>query len=288
MNKLAENQINQFISEKLITERKTLSEAFDMKCEKISLDNNEVFVAKYYQQNNKNFNSIVSEVNSLEFLCKKFPNLFPHIKYKSNNLFIMDYIENNNIKDENYQEQLAREIIKIHNTSNDSFGFEFDAQVGGLQQSNCFNLSWVNFFRENRLNMIFEKINEKSPMPKDINDKIEKIMKDLKNRLPNKPNISLLHGDLWEGNILFFNGKLVGLIDPGIFFGHNEMEIAYLVWFNYIDDKFLNYYSNEIKINKNFLDYAPIYQLFYSLLNVYLWDRDFYLKDTASLLKKII
>ena len=38
--------------------------------------------------------------------------------------------------------------------------------------------------------------------------------------------------DLWEGNILFKKNKFNGFIDPGSFFGHNEMEIAYLRWFN--------------------------------------------------------
>ena len=42
----------------------------------------------------------------------------------------------------------------------------------------------------------------------------------------------LMHGDLWEGNILFKDYKFVSFIDPGSFYGHNEMELAYLRWFN--------------------------------------------------------
>ena len=135
--------------------------------------------------------------------------------------------------------------------------------------------------------MIFEKINKEDPMPNEINDKIEKIIKDLNNRIPNKTKVSLLHGDLWEGNILFHDGKLVGLIDPGIYFGHNELEIAYLTWFKLINNTFLDYYSNYIKIDKYFFEYEPIYQLYYSLLNVYLWNRNMYIKDVSSLLKKL-
>ena len=37
---------------------------------------------------------------------------------------------------------------------------------------------------------------------------------------------------MWEGNILFKNKKFAGFIDPGTFYGHNELEIAYLTWFN--------------------------------------------------------
>ena len=97
-----------------------------------------------------------------------------------------------------------------------------------------------------------------------------------------------MHGDLWEGNILFDDGNFAGFIDPGIYFGHNELEIAYLTWFKYVDHRFLDYYSNIIRIDNYFYKYETIYQLYFSLLNVKLWDRDFYLKDTNSLLNKII
>ena len=112
-------------------------------------------------------------------------------------------------------------------------------------------------------------------------------MKNIENYLPKKTNISLLHGDLWSGNILFNDGKLAGLIDPGIYFGHNELEIAYLTWFKFVDNKFLNFYSNTLNIDKYFYKYEPIYQLYFSLLNVSLWDRNFYLKDVNKLLNKI-
>ena len=113
-----------------------------------------------------------------------------------------------------------------------------------------------------------------------------KLINKLENYIPSNPNISLLHGDLWEGNILFFNGTLKGMIDPGNYYGHNELEISYLTWFKYVDQKFLDYYSNKYKIDNYFYKYEPIYQLYFSLLNVHLWSRQ-YIKDAENLLDKI-
>ena len=108
------------------------------------------------------------------------------------------------------------------------------------------------------------------------------------NFIPKNPTPLLLHGDLWEGNVIFNKNKFVGFIDPGSFFGHNEMEIAYLRWFNpsFIDSKFLEKYNNFIKLHESYLDYEPIYQLYYALCNVALWNKS-YIKEVKRLLVKI-
>ena len=286
MNDIIENQIAKFVSKNKIIKRSTLSQAFNINCEKITLDNNKSLVAKYYIIKNKKFNSIESETKSLLYLLKKFPHTFPSVKYFSKDLLIMDYIEHNNIKDENYQYILAKEVLKLHTINNDSYGFEFDSQIGGLRQDSSYSSNWINFFGEQRLNMIFELINQNDSMPKDTNKLIEKLLKSLENRIPKNPKPSLLHGDLWSGNILFHNNNFAGFIDTGTYFGHNELEVAYLTWFKYVDDLFLNRYSDTIILHNDYFEYEPIYQLYFSLLNVFLWDRK-YILDVNKLLNKL-
>jgi len=286
MKNIIENQITKFTSEKNIAERSFLSQAFNINCEKITLDNGESFVAKYYSIKNKQFNSIESETRSLLYLLEKFPHSFPSIKYFSEDLLITHYIEHNENKNDQYQDFLSKEILKLHSVNSNNYGFEFHSQIGGLKQDNSYNSNWVKFFGDQRLNMIFELINKTNSMPSNTNKKIEKLLRDLENRIPKNPKPSLLHGDLWEGNILFHNNNFAGFIDPGIYFGHNELEIAYLTWFKYVDDVFLKIYSNTINIHKNYFEYEPIYQIYFSLLNVYLWDKK-YIHDVNRLLNNI-
>ena len=170
---------------------------------------------------------------------------------------------------------------------NNKFGFKFDSPIGGLRQPCKFQKSWIDFFEANRLGMIYNKINKTNPMPKKINQGIEKILKNLKNFIPHNPEASLIHGDLWEGNILFDKGKLVGLIDPGIYYAPKEIELAYLKWFKFISNKFYKYYSEVINFDKDFFNYSEVYELYYSLLNVHLWDRR-YINDVAKLISKFI
>ena len=286
MNSKIENQILKFIGNKKIIERKILSSAFNINCEKIKLNNNNIFIAKYYNKKNNIFNSIKSEINSLIFLNKIIPSIFPLLKFYSDDLMIINYIDHNNLKGKNYQEILSKEILKLHLNTSNKYGFNFDSQIGGLRQENKISSNWVDFFKNQRLNMIFNLINKENSLPKEINSKIELLLRDLENRIPKNPVPRLLHGDLWSGNILFNNKEFIAFIDPGIYYGHNELEIAYLTWFNYIDKDFIKFYSNVINVNKDYYNYEPIYQLYFSLLNVHLWDRN-YILNVEALLKKL-
>ena len=276
------NNIPYFKNKKVI-KIDVLSKSFGMQCYKIITEKNKSYVVKKLIDKKK-YKALKYEGMSLKYMNKKIKNLFPKVFFSNEEVLIMDYIENNQKKGKDFEKILALEISKIHKLTNDKYGFDYDTPIGGMRQPSKYNNNWVDFYRENRLGMVFNEINKTNPMPKEINQKIEKIIRDLELHIPNNPTPSLVHGDLWEGNILFKNGELKGLIDPGIHFAHNEMEIAYLTWFKYISNRFLRIYSEIAKLDKDFFKYETIYQLYYCLLNIHLWSRK-YIKNAKELLR---
>ncbi len=280
--------IEKLLNNEKIIQSKLLSDSFGICCFKLKTSYNKLYIVKFYKNNIKDFNAIKSENRNLTFFNEKRKKLFPIVYSKSDQYLIMSYIKNNGIQPGQTNDDLLNAIVSIHNIKNTKYGFNFDTQIGGLKQINKKSNNWVDFFRDHRLGYVFELINTSNKMEVSINKKIDFLLNNLENYIPKKPIASLLHGDLWEGNILFDNENFVGFIDPGSFYGHNELEIAYLRWFNpkFIDQNFLQKYSDVIKIDEGYKSYEPIYQLYYSLLNVYLWDRE-YVKDVKRLLNKI-
>ena len=270
-----------------------LSSAYGSVCEKITLKNGKIFVIKVQvTKDNNNYTSAYYEGKSLVDMHKKFGSIFPKIYHLEKNFFVMNWInhyifKNDNSKINNFSEKdFAKKLSKIHSVKNECYGYDFNTPIGGLEQPCLFEKNWVNFFKNKRLLMIFEKINQSNSLPNYINKGIEKIIKNLDNYIIDFNSPSLIHGDLWSGNILANNdGNIVGLIDPSIHYADNEYELSYLLFLNTVSDNFFNYYKDYHNIEKGFKERSDIYQIYHALVNVYLWDR-VYINYVAEKLKK--
>jgi len=81
----------------------------------------------------------------------------------------------------------------------------------------------------------------------------------------------LLHGDLWNGNYLAsITGDPV-LIDPAVYFGHREIDLAMSLLFGGFPDSFYEGYREAFPLEKGWQERIPIYQLYYLLVHVNLF-----------------
>ena len=279
--------INKLIKDEKLINISVLGKTTNRKILKIKTNNNN-YVLKFFTKPMLH-KPIEAEKKNLIYFKNKNINFFPNVLNNSDEYLLLEYIDNDGIRPKVVQQDFIEKLIKIHSFTADKYGFDFVTNIGSNKQINTFNTSWIDFFINQRFIINFEQINKKNPMPRNINIGIEKVIKQIHNFLPKNPPSKLLHGDIWPGNILYKNQKVVGFIDPGSLYGHAEMEIAYLRWMDnkYFNDRFLNQYSEINKIEKKeFFSYEFIYQIYFSLMNINTWNRS-YIKDLNYMLKNI-
>jgi fructosamine-3-kinase len=101
--------------------------------------------------------------------------------------------------------------------------------------------------------------------------------------LPNEPP-ALLHGDLWIGNIMFDTLGNTVMIDPAIYFGNREAEIAFTMLFGGFDKKFYQSYKYHHPLQSGFEKRVDLYNLYPLLVHLNLFGSS-YLPDILKILK---
>lgn len=186
---------------------------------------------------------------------------------------LLKFIKSAKARDD-YWEVLGQELAALHKAdtkvlwpdsiSCDSFGFFQDNFIGARPQVNTPCPSWISFFRDNRLAPQFKAAD--SYFSTEDRNKITKLLDNLDKFLmePSKP--SLLHGDLWNGNVMCGPlGKAI-LIDPAVYIGHAEADLAMTQLFGGFPQKFYDAYLESNPIEPGYEDRRDLYNL-YQLLN---------------------
>ena len=96
---------------------------------------------------------------------------------------------------------------------------------------------------------------------------------------------SLLHGDLWSGNIAFFNG-IPSIYDPAIYYGNREMDIAMSRLFGGFPSEMYQAYQDIYPLEKNWESRIGICQLYPLLVHVILFGGH-YSMDVKRILKRL-
>ena len=188
---------------------------------------------------------------------------------KGRSYLILEFIERGP-PGKQYWEVMGNNLAALHRNHSDLYGLSHHNFIGSLPQNNSVNVNWIEFFIENRLEVQLKLALEGGLISEDYATGFRKIYPSLEDFFPHeKP--SLLHGDLWSGNVMAASDGMPCLIDPATYYGHREMEIAFTMLFGGFDQAFYESYQEAFPLEKGFDQRADIYNLYPLLVHLNLF-----------------
>ena len=179
-------------------------------------------------------------------------------------LLIIEYLPSNR-GGEADDESLGRGLAAIHRTTRSSFGFDAPSYCGPTVQDNRASAGWLEFYRERRLRPVVEALQRGGTLSLADRGVFDRLMERLDELLPTDSIPSLIHGDLWAGNVLS-TSRGPALVDPACAYADREMEFGITTLFGGLTPRALAAYQEAWPMRSDWRERNPLYQL-YHLLN---------------------
>jgi fructosamine-3-kinase len=196
----------------------------------------------------------------------------PKVVHADDRLLLMTWIENDGRLTEAAQAHAAEVLARLHDVTQPAYGFERDTVIGGLPQPNPASERWRPFFRDHRLLFMARQALDAGRLPKRLMARIETLAGRLERWLTEPARPSLIHGDLWTGNVLCRNGRVVGFVDPAIYYADPEIELAFSTLFGTFGEPFFRRYRGLRPIRAGFFEERRnLYNLYPLLVHVRLF-----------------
>lgn len=168
-------------------------------------------------------------------------------------------------------EKLAQQLAELHRKgvsphNPPAYGLGKNNYLGSSVQYNAWESDWPTFFAEYRLHPQMEMAQRNGRLPNARRKKLENVIANLPRLLGSHPTRpSLIHGDLWGGNVIPGPDGLA-LIDPAVSYSDREAEIAFTELFGGFSDRFYAAYQSVWPLDPGYAERRDLYNL-YHLLN---------------------
>ena len=170
-----------------------------------------------------------------------------------------------------FDEELGRGLAALHAHGAPSFGLDRDNFIGMLPQSNTPVDDWPSFYWRRRLETQLQLATDRGLIDSATGNQFQALQRVLADRAgPSEPP-SRLHGDLWGGNLHADDGGRPCLIDPAVYGGHREVDLAMMRLFGGFSERVFAAYEEAWPLAPGAEARVPVYQLYPLLVHVNLF-----------------
>jgi fructosamine-3-kinase len=256
---------------------------------RITLADKGTYLLKLNNQNKEDM--FIKEGHGLQELKKVNAIRVPEVFNCDAGFILLEYIKSAP-KQKNFFEEFGRKFALLHKYTSNEFGFYENNYIGSTPQinlpDNTSRLNWVSFYFNNRLLFQFRLLEKNGYADSSLRDafsKIEQKIDSILSGIDYSP--SLLHGDLWSGNYMPDESGNACLIDPAVYYGHREADLAMTKLFGGFPATFYTSYNESFPLLDEWEYRENIYMLYHVMNHLNLFGGGYY-SHTLSLMKSYL
>ncbi len=166
--------------------------------------------------------------------------------------------------------KFGTKLADLHRNTETYFGLQEDNYIGSLVQTNKPHPDFFSFFISERIEPQLKMARDKGAFSQGDMRYFNSLFSDLHNIIPpEKP--ALIHGDLWSGNFMVTANGSPCLVDPAVYYGHREADIAMTQLFGGFGQEFYHAYNQAWPMEKEWQKRMDIFNLYPLLVHVNLF-----------------
>lgn len=169
---------------------------------------------------------------------------------------------------------LGEQLAQMHEIPQTAFGLHHDNYIGSLPQSNTAHNEWSLFFQHERLTPLVKKAFDAGLLTKAHLRQFECLYSMLPTLFPKEPP-ALLHGDLWSGNVHCSQAGNAFFVDPAVYIGHREMDLAMTRLFGGFSDSFYDAYQTIYPLEKGWENRVALCNIYPNLVHLVLFGKGY-------------
>jgi len=200
-----------------------------------------------------------------------------------NQFILLDFIEQGP-QTRSYWKDLGVRLANLHKTTTLHFGLDHDNYIGSLRQFNPTSQSWIDFFVHQRLNVQLKFAVDSGLAGTQLVSLFESLYPKLTSLL-SKEKPALIHGDLWSGNIITTSRGDPCLIDPAVYYGCREVDLAMTKLFGSFPSEFYQVYDQAYPLLPGYEDRLDLYNLYPLLVHLNLFGAQ-YMNPITGILRR--
>lgn len=190
----------------------------------------------------------------------------PGVVHAAPDMLILDYVPSGGGIGAGAEIHAADLLAGLHGVTAPRYGLDRDTLIGALDQPNAPSRDWLSFFRDRRLLAMGRLARDRDGLPEGCFARLERLCGRLERFIAEPARPSLIHGDVWGGNVLVRDDRVAAFIDPAIHYADAELELAYTTMFHTFGPRFFDRYGEHRPIDPAFFEVRREVYLLYPIL----------------------